>query len=71
MTATTHTPVGGTRRATIGAWGEGSRPIDATAVTALGNITTSNNVGDVLKILDGSVARDRVTTASSTGGASS
>ena len=51
--------------------GYASIAIDSTADTALAAITTSNTVKDVMAILDGCIARDRVTTANSTGGASS
>ena len=51
--------------------GYASIAIDSTADTALAAITTSNTVKDVLIILDACVARNRVTGASSTGGASS
>ena len=59
------------RAATIMSRGYGTIAIDSTADTALAAITTSNTVKDVMAILDGCIARDRVTTANSTGGASS
>jgi len=45
--------------------------IDATADTALANITTANTVRDVLDILNGVASRNRVTTVDSTGYSSS
>ena len=51
--------------------GYASIAIDSTADTALAAITTSSTVKDVLAIIDACVARNRVTTANSTGGASS
>lgn len=45
--------------------------IDATADTALAAITTASTVGDVLKVLDGCVARNRVTDVDTTGYATS
>ena len=51
--------------------GYGTIAIDSTADTALAAITTSSTVKDVLAIIDACVARNRVTTSNSTGGASS
>jgi len=45
--------------------------IDATADTALAAITTASTVGDVLKILNALVGRNRVTTVATTGYATS
>ena len=59
------------RAATIHSRGYGTIKIDATADTALAAITTASTVKDVLAIIDACVARNRVTVASSTGGASS
>ncbi len=59
------------RAGTIMSRGYGSIAIDGTADTALAAITTSSTVKDVLVILDACIARNRVTSANSTGGASS
>ncbi len=59
------------RAATIMSRGYGTIAIDSTADTALAAITTSSTVKDVLAIIDACVARNRVTTSNSTGGASS
>lgn len=45
--------------------------IDATADTALAAITTASTVGDVLKILNACIGRNRVTAVASTGYATS
>lgn len=51
--------------------GYGDIAIDATADTALGAVTTGDSVRTVLDILSANVGRNRVTTASSTGYATS
>lgn len=69
MTAQVFTAGSNTRAGTIPAYTYGSISIDATADTALANITTSSTVKDVLVILDACIARDRTTTATTMGGA--
>lgn len=49
----------------------GSINLDSTAVTDLGNLTTSNNVNDVLRYLNLLIGDYLVTTVSSTGKATS
>jgi len=69
MTAQVFTAVANRRAGTIHTYGYGHIKIDGTADTALANITTSSTITDVLEILDGCIERDRVTTATSIGGA--
>lgn len=69
MTAQVFTAQAHNRAGTIPAYTYGSIAIDATADTALANITTSSTVKDVLVILDACIARDRTTTATTMGGA--
>ena len=69
MTAQVFTAVANRRAGTIHTYGYGHIPIDATADTALANITTSSKVSDVLEILDACIERDRTTTATTMGGA--
>lgn len=49
----------------------GEIPLDATCVTALGLVTTSDDIRAVLDILNACVARNRVTAVDSTGYATS
>ena len=69
MTAEVFTAQLNRRAGTIHTYGYGHIAIDATADTALANITTSSTVRDVLEILDACIERDRQTTATSIGGA--
>ena len=69
MTAEVFTAQAQRRAGTIDSYGYGHIAIDATADTALANITTSSTIRDVFEILDACIERDRVTTATSIGGA--
>ena len=71
MTAETFTANAQRRVGTLGAYRYATIAIDATADTALANITTSSSVRDVLVILDANVERYHAVGTNSNGGATS